>query len=274
MKRLYDKENNRLVYQGTRATSQFWDALWQKIDNMDQLVARGAADPLVRRTTSTYLPAQPTVRVLEGGCGFGQHVAGLQQLGYDAYGIDYAPETVTKINARFPHLNVQLANITQLPFADNFFDGYWSLGVIEHFYHGFDAAAREMQRVVRPGGYLFITIPHMSWLRRIKASLGAYSPFQAEHFNEQAFYQFALDATRVIQQFELLGFSLVAQQPVDGIKGLKDELTWLQPVLSRIYNSRRLPLRIVKVGISLLAAPFTSHCTLLVLKKTRKNQGI
>ena len=52
--------------------------------------------------------------------------------------IDYAPKTVEFVNKKFPFLDIRLGDVTKLDFDDNFFDAYWSFGVIEHFYqHGF-----------------------------------------------------------------------------------------------------------------------------------------
>ncbi|GAI52286.1 unnamed protein product, partial [marine sediment metagenome] len=99
--------------------------------------------------TKKYL--SPGAKVLEGGCGRGNKVYALYQHGYDAYGVDYAEETVKKVNQYAPELKITVDDIRNLNFEDGFFDGYWSLGVIEHFYDGYDAMLREMHRVLSEG---------------------------------------------------------------------------------------------------------------------------
>ncbi len=59
-----------------------------------------------------------------------------------------------------PTLNV-CADARALPFADATFDVVYSLGVVEHFPETGDALAEHV-RVLRPGGMLFFTVPHLS----------------------------------------------------------------------------------------------------------------
>ena len=94
--------------------------------------------------------------MLQGGCGLGDKVHSLDKVGFEAYGIDFAPNVVSMINENWPHLDVRQGDVRKLPFEDDFFDGYWSFGVIEHFFIGFDEILEEMARVIKPGGYLFL----------------------------------------------------------------------------------------------------------------------
>jgi SAM-dependent methyltransferase len=45
--------------------------------------------------------------VLEAGCGRGQYVVALRARGYDAYGIEYAEETVDAVRAVEPRLQIE-----------------------------------------------------------------------------------------------------------------------------------------------------------------------
>jgi len=42
-----------------------------------------------------------------------------------------------------------------LKFPNNFFDGYWTLGVIEHFWEGYNQIIEEAKRVIKPGDIYF-----------------------------------------------------------------------------------------------------------------------
>ncbi len=48
---------------------------------------------------------------------------------------------------------------TALTFTDNTFDAVFSISVIEHIYEGYLDAVKEMVRVTKPGGIIYITTP-------------------------------------------------------------------------------------------------------------------
>jgi len=259
----FDKKNNRLVYISKSATPEFWDECWEDIDLKRTI--QGVTDrSFVHKKTGQYL--KTGMKILEGGCGRGQYVYALQKWGYEAYGVDFAPETVKKITALFPEMKIKEGDVRALPYEDNFFDGYWSFGVIEHFYEGFEKIASEMKRVVRPGGYVFVTFPAFSKLRQMKARRGQYPLFDEAHFEKEKFYQFALDPKFVVQQFESLGFISREVYALDGIKGLKDEVKFLRPLLQFIYNSKLLPMKVLRELINRLFRKFSGHSTLCIFE--------
>jgi SAM-dependent methyltransferase len=70
--------------------------------------------------------------------------------------------TEAHLGTRFDRGNIKLSNedATALTFPDDSFDAIISISVIEHIPdHGDTAALKEMWRVLRPGGYLVLTIP-------------------------------------------------------------------------------------------------------------------
>src|SRR3990167_1811584 len=218
--RYFDKNNNRLIFIKQEATPDFWDEQWN-VSDLRKIIVSGKNERFVSRITSKYIPMNSNRRILEGGCGKGNFVFSLQHHGYDAYGVDFAAETVKKINTVAPELNISIADVRELPFEDNFFDGYWSLGVIEHFYEGYEQIAKEMLRVLKPGGFLFLTFPYLSPLRRLKKVLGVYPALPHPEIKSAGFYQFALDHDQVVKYFGQLGFERVWTKPFEGFKGLK-----------------------------------------------------
>ena len=110
----------------------------------------------------------PPHKILEGGCGTGKYVIAYRKLGYDIIGVDFAGETIKRIRHEmggdFP---VYEADITSLPFDNNYFDCYYSGGVIEHFEEGPDKPLMEAHRVLKKGGLLLVTVPYINILRRI-----------------------------------------------------------------------------------------------------------
>ena len=206
--------------------------------------------------------------ILEGGCGRGKNVASLVNNGYRVIGIDYAEKTVSILNQCVPVLDIRLGDVRKLPFDDNYFIGYWSLGVIEHFWEGYESIALEMSRVLKDNGYLFLTFPYMSPLRRIKGKLRLYDLWQ-KTVPSNNFYQFALNSKLVIGDFQKLGFKLVRTLPWDGIKGTKDEIVIIKPLLQKLYDYKgnNIFIKFIRMSISMIMSPIAGHNVLLILKK-------
>ncbi|HUT22280.1 MAG TPA: class I SAM-dependent methyltransferase [Candidatus Bipolaricaulota bacterium] len=260
----YNAESGMLLRFWKKSDSKFWDNLWD-VENFKKQVEAGKKSRLVNGITKKFLPLG--AKVLEGGCGKGQYVYGLRCHGYDSYGVDYAEKTVERLNQLFPELKIVTGDVQQLPFDDQFFDGYWSLGVIEHFYDGYELSAKEMHRVLKPNGFLFLTFPHLSWLRRYKIKKNKYDIFQEERAEMNDFYHFFLRSESVIDYFEKLGFELMYKKPFDGVKGLKDEVKFLNSTMNRLYGSKNFGVKVLKYYLSKILAPLTGHQILLVLRK-------
>ena len=263
MLRNYDKKNRRLVYHGNPANESFWEKHWNEY-TIERVYPRYLSKlDYVVSISKKYL--QKGAIVLEGGCGVGQQVSKLQQLGYNVIGIDYAKETVEFVNKHKPDLDIRTGDVRKLQFPDNHFDAYWSFGVIEHFYNGFEAIALEAKRVLKENGLLFLTFPHMSFIRKLKANLILYKKWNED--DKGNFYQFALDTKKTCAYFESIGFKLIRKKGLDGAKGFKDEAGFLKPVLQKIYDGKSLPLKAINMFFSVLFSGFASHSVLLVFKK-------
>ena len=264
--RYYDPKHRRLIYIEQAASAAFWDQLWQNYGA--RLAALGKTrKTFVSEITKRYLRPEDGP-ILEGGCGQGQQVAALVNNGYQCIGIDFAPATITAVRSVLPELPVYPGDITQLAFQSRSFAGYWSLGVIEHFWTGYRDITHEMARVLKPGGYLFLTFPYMSPLRRWKARLGLY-PVLDSGDEPAGFYQFALNHRAVIKDFTQVGFRLVATEPLAGLRGGKDEIAWGRQWLRQLYAYRGKSFwrRGLRYGVEQIMLPFASHSVLLVLQR-------
>lgn len=225
MKRYYDGTKNRLVYVGEEATPEMWDKRWGEED-LEKLFFPSRycmEDRIIVDTTRNYLSTG--ARILEGGCGLGEKVYFLTQAGFDVIGIDSAAKTVEKLHQFMPDLDIRYGDLMQLDFTDCYFDGYWSLGVVEHFYNGYGYIAREMYRILKPGGYLFMTVPAMSRLRKMKATIGIYPRFSENEVDISSFYQFVYDSEEVQKSFFNFGFQLVEKRGWAVREGVRSEIT-------------------------------------------------
>ncbi|MER8462643.1 class I SAM-dependent methyltransferase [Mesorhizobium sp. M1396] len=253
-KAFYDEKNSRIVHVGTIADDDYWDSHWA-----EGTVSR--PDRFVVETTKRYLTGP--ARVLDAGCGLANTAHGLHQAGFSAYGIDFARKTVGMVNRAAPHLQVTVGDVRATGFADEFFDGVWSLGVIEHFFDGYDEIVLEMRRIIRSGGIAFVTVPSISPLRRLKASMGLYPRFSGER---AGFYQFILEPSSIVSGFEQHGFKLLETRPRGGFKGLKDETFFTKP-MQAWYDSRNGILRGLRAAADRLLGPFSHHTRLYVFHR-------
>lgn len=242
---------------GEESSSQYWDNLWAERDNSR------AFNSFVNKWSKKYLNAGQ--KVVDGGCGNGSIVHTLQESNYDAYGFDYAQQTVERLNSKRPDLKISLGDVRESSFEDSYFDGYWSLGVIEHFTEGYELIASDMQRIIKVGGYLFLTVPIFSPLRRLKASLGIFP--KLEKIDENKFYQFALSPKEIKEVYSKVGFELVETKGFDSFKELKDELTILKPILQKVYDSNNILCRVLKKTINTFCTAFLHHSRIFVFKR-------
>ncbi len=266
----YDKLHSRLIWIQEQATPEFWDEHWAA-EQLKNHAKAAKYDHFILGITKKYLTAG---KILEGGCGIGGKVYTLHHNGYDAYGVDFGIATVKEINTSIPELKVSLADVRHLPFRSSSFDGYWSLGVIEHFYVGYEDIADEMERVLKPEGILFLTFPYMSPLRRLKVKLGFYPQWDSS-IGTKSFYAFVLDKKEVIRAFEVRGFQLMETNPYSGLKGFKDEIQIVKPFLQRLhdYSGKSTLINVIRYALGRTLEKFASHMILLVLKKTEKSKG-
>jgi SAM-dependent methyltransferase len=105
-----------------------------------------------------YLPSSGRGRLLDVGCGSGTTLRIMQDLGWDAEGIDFDPITVE--NARSKCLNVHLGTLLEQQYNDDSFDAVVMCHVIEHV-HDPLGLVQECRRVLKPGGRLVILTPNI-----------------------------------------------------------------------------------------------------------------
>src|SRR5207253_2014081 len=86
--------------------------------------------------------------ILEAGCGLAQVVYYLRQRNYPVVGLDYAPEGIGPAKIRYAELPLYLGDVHHLPYPNNYFSGYLSFGVVEHFEQGPEPALAEASGVL------------------------------------------------------------------------------------------------------------------------------
>ncbi|MBC8488004.1 MAG: class I SAM-dependent methyltransferase [Bacteroidetes bacterium] len=264
--RIYDRKTKRLICYRQKD----WDEHWsnQDIRKLNESVSK---HNIVNRVTRKYLKPEDGL-ILEGGCGLGQFVHSLSDIGYDCVGIDTAQETIAKIKSTYPDLNVNVMDISNIEYPSGHFAGYWSLGVIEHIPEGYEQALQEMYRVIKPGGYVFVAVPIMSLLRRLKVFLRLYKTdanISLHSSDNVSFYQFVFYSKKLINDFQKIGFRKISSINISGIKGFGDEIPILKSFLRRISSLRQKNLagKCCEKALDILLSSSAGHTALFVFQK-------
>ena len=130
---------------GENPTDEFLDS---------RVIVRG--ERVLEHLESTHGLKQ--LNLLDLGCGYGATMIPFRNANWTVRGID--PESACiKFGQEKLEMPVDLGFAEDLPYNSNQFDVVLSLGALEHV-HDFPAAMREVNRVTKIGGHLFIRMRH------------------------------------------------------------------------------------------------------------------
>jgi SAM-dependent methyltransferase len=145
-----------------------WEDHWRRFDAIryDPAALRwdGILDLIDRRV--------PSGRLLEAGCGLGRYLLYVGARGGDPIGIDFALEPLKRITSHEPRARVAAADLSRLPFPPETFETILCFGVLEHFEQGAAGQTAELAALLRPSGWLIVTVPYANFLKRRRAAAG------------------------------------------------------------------------------------------------------
>jgi ubiquinone/menaquinone biosynthesis C-methylase UbiE len=103
-------------------------------------------------------------RILEGGFGTGAYTECIRHHAKEVYGVEGSDEgyrqALRKVNGA-PNVHLQVGNILELPFSDEYFHGYMVNQVLHHLdidpsFPNLNVFLNEAKRTLQPGGILII----------------------------------------------------------------------------------------------------------------------
>ena len=239
---------------------RYWTAQWCNRSSPPNVSAVAGREEY--RLMRPYLQRlRPGSRILDGGCGLGEWTVYLSQRGYEVTGLDISEQTVARLQGWFPEHRFSVGDLRRTCFTDGFFDAYFSWGTFEHFENGLGECLVEARRIVKPGGWLFVSVPCQNW-RQI---IGDLRPLERgdENFDPnvgypapQRFYQWRLTQPELHRELELQGFRVDRIAPIAKLTGASRLLRRKLPFFSKGSRSYDAACRVLA---TILPARFIGH---------------
>lgn len=112
-----------------------------------------------------YLPLLPSGRLLDVGCGSGRQLKFMQDMGWQAEGVDIDPVAVS--GARAKGLLVRFGLLAEQNYPGNHFDVITMGHLLEHVHDPLGLLG-ECRRILKPGGRLVVVTPNNeSWMHQM-----------------------------------------------------------------------------------------------------------
>lgn len=230
-------ENNRLVYYQTNIDEHYWDKNWDNLVSERYYVnyIKGELDELTSHIPKLFTKDD---RILEAGCGAARIVVSLYNSGFrNVEGIDNGENVINSVKQIFPDLPIREGDVLNIDKPDNYYQGYISLGVMEHRMEGPEPFLNEAYRVLQKDGYALISVPYINPIRRLKSILGWFNKEKPEGF---MFYQYAFQKTEFSQILKNSGFLVIESTGVEGLYALRQELRFIFKMIDRLPGSYRV----------------------------------
>lgn len=210
----------------TAFVEAYWTRQWdgQRLSEAARSHIEGREEFKLMDPYLAVLP--PGSRILDGGCGLGEWTLYYASRGFDVTGIDLSRATIERLQQRFPQRRFLTGDVRHTEFPDASFDAYFSWGTFEHFEEGVGACLEEARRILKPGGYLFVSVPFQNrrHLRRDVRALWRWD----EHFNRHQgyatpmrFYQWRLTRPELQRELEMRGFRALIIKPIHKDGGVR-----------------------------------------------------
>ncbi|MCD4827852.1 MAG: methyltransferase domain-containing protein [Candidatus Cloacimonetes bacterium] len=179
--------------------------------------------------------------ILDAGCGNGNTVLALNQMGRHVDGCDISKQAEGVIDS------FQKASVTELPYADNSYDFIYSLSVLHHL-EDMEEGIREIRRTLKPGGCFIATFHTRLSPYYLESMLKQrLNPRRYRHYEYITFSSVG----EIIALFRKQGFHLVSYDGIHPFWGLT-QVIYLLEYLRRRTGWKTNPARRLEAALSRL----------------------
>ena len=243
--------------------ADFWTRHWQDRTLPPATTVVNRDDYKAIRSFLDQLP--PGSRILDAGCGLGAWTVFLAGRGFDAVGVDISVQTVAKLRHVLPSHKFVVGDIRSTGLPDRSFDACMAWGTFEHFENGLGDCLREACRILKPGGWLFMSVPFHNWRHIVRdARLRPVSRDDRPAHAPHRFYQWRLTIGELHHELDLHEFHVRAIVPTEKIEGVD---RWLRATVP-VPKPGTLAFRVVRRGLAtVLPASLVSHMLVAVAQK-------
>lgn len=189
------------------AVEKQWTNIWDKSGWKQRRVKYFKYKEEYRVMLPFLKKLEPGAKGLDGGCGLGEWILFLSKHKFNIVGIDISKVLVEKLNKLMKEYKFILGDIRNLEFKNDSLDFYYSWGTFEHFEEGLDPCIKEAYRVLKPNGYLFISVPYDNLRHSLKSIFISKSKVKAKKKLER-FYQWRLTQSELSHYLSRNGFNV------------------------------------------------------------------
>jgi ubiquinone/menaquinone biosynthesis C-methylase UbiE len=135
---------------------------WEDLHQLTQFQLKYPSENVIHFVKANFQAAECT-HLLDLGCGAGRHLNFIAKEGYKVTGLDFSQSGLDAARALLEqssiHADLVQGSVTELPFADESFDGIVCFGVLYYLMpDDIRIAVKEMHRVLKPGAKAFVVV--------------------------------------------------------------------------------------------------------------------